>query len=120
MILHKTNFEKELRARRATLRQEIRATLLRADSERYASIADRLGDSEDRPLAEVLAEVSEAEAARDIAEIADIDLALQRLANGTYGKCVDCSRPIPEERLKAFPTAKRCLPCQQRHEQHRN
>lgn len=120
MMHDKSNFEKPLRARRVTLRQEIRATLLRADAERYAQIADRIGDTEDRPLAEVLAEVSEAEAARDIAEIADIDLALQRLANGTYGKCTDCDGPIPEERLKAFPTAKRCLPCQQRHEQHRN
>lgn len=120
MMIHRTNFEKQLRERRATLRQEIRATLLRADAERYTKIADRIGDAEDRSLAEILAEVSVAEAARDIAEIGDIDLALRRFDNGTYGQCMTCHCAIPESRLHAFPTAKRCLSCQQLHEQHRN
>ena len=45
----------------------------------------------------------------------EIDAALKRLDDGTYGICVDCSGPIASERLEALPTAARCLQCQSRH-----
>ncbi len=109
-------FAQRLRERRKTLRKEIHETLLRADAERYADIADRINDIEDRPLAELLAEVSHADVARDLEEAGDIEMALQRIAAGTYGTCLECRMPIPQERLAAYPTAKRCLPCQQRYE----
>jgi RNA polymerase-binding transcription factor DksA len=35
---------------------------------------------------------------------------------GTYGECRDCGEPIALARLSAYPTAMRCLACQQRHE----
>ena len=35
--------------------------------------------------------------------------ARRALAEGTYGTCVDCHRPIPPERLRAVPEAVRCL-----------
>ena len=35
--------------------------------------------------------------------------ARRALAEGRYGICVDCHRPIPPERLKAVPEAVRCL-----------
>lgn len=41
-----------------------------------------------------------------------LDTALQRLEEGTYGLCEDCQRPITEERLKALPFARRCIDCQ--------
>ncbi len=43
----------------------------------------------------------------------DIDFALQRLAEGTYGACVDCEGPIPAIRLRAIPWATRCVSCQE-------
>jgi RNA polymerase-binding transcription factor DksA len=39
-------------------------------------------------------------------ELADIEDALRRLEEGTYGRCEVCGRPIPDERLEAFPTAR--------------
>jgi len=42
--------------------------------------------------------------------------ARRALADGTYGVCVDCHRPIPLERLKAMPEAVRCLEDQRRFE----
>jgi RNA polymerase-binding transcription factor DksA len=119
MTSNYTGSRQLLGERRRALRDEIRATLLRADSERYAAIADRIGDVEDHSLAELLAEVSHAEIARDLEEIQDIDLALRRIDSGTYGHCIQCNGPIGKARLAAYPTAKRCLPCQQVHEQHR-
>jgi DnaK suppressor protein len=45
-----------------------------------------------------------------------IDAALQRIENGTYGKCVNCGAPIPEERLEAMPWATLCIDCKRKEE----
>jgi DnaK suppressor protein len=45
------------------------------------------------------------------AEIEAIDLALARMASGDYGSCEACGERIPLERLRALPTAVRCLGC---------
>ena len=41
-----------------------------------------------------------------------IDKALERIANGTYGLCASCGKPIPEERLAAIPLALYDVECQ--------
>lgn len=43
---------------------------------------------------------------------ADIEAALRRLADGTYGVCERCERPVARERLEALPHARLCAPCQ--------
>jgi RNA polymerase-binding transcription factor DksA len=45
-----------------------------------------------------------------------IDAALKKLAQGTYGNCVECADPISKERLSALPFAVRCTGCEQRRE----
>ena len=42
----------------------------------------------------------------------DIDLALEKIKKDKYGKCEDCNKDIPEERLKIYPEAKLCSKCQ--------
>jgi DnaK suppressor protein len=46
----------------------------------------------------------------------DIDRALMRIHDGSYGICVDCEEEIFPKRLNAFPLAKRCRECQEEHE----
>ncbi|QIG40854.1 molecular chaperone DnaK [Microbacterium sp. 4R-513] len=46
-----------------------------------------------------------------LAELGEVDAALARVADGTYGVCVDCGRRIPVERLRVRPTATRCVDC---------
>jgi DnaK suppressor protein len=41
----------------------------------------------------------------------EIDAALQRVADGTYGRCERCGTAIPDGRLEARPVARRCVPC---------
>jgi len=41
--------------------------------------------------------------------LTEVQAALQRIADGTYGKCVVCGEPIPEKRLEAIPWAARCV-----------
>ena len=43
----------------------------------------------------------------------EIDRALQRIADGTYGVCGRCGQQIPEERLAAVPYSTLCLACKQ-------
>lgn len=42
--------------------------------------------------------------------------ALERIANGTYGLCIDCAKEISEKRLLSVPAADRCVSCQERAE----
>jgi RNA polymerase-binding protein DksA len=41
--------------------------------------------------------------------LAEIEGALRRIDDGTYGTCVACGRPIGEERLEAVPYATLCI-----------
>jgi RNA polymerase-binding transcription factor DksA len=50
------------------------------------------------------------------AEADNVETALDRLAKGDYGKCVDCGKEIPRERLEAIPEAVRCIDDQARYE----
>jgi DnaK suppressor protein len=45
------------------------------------------------------------------ATVTEIDQALERLDDRTYGRCVACGALIPEERLLAVPWAALCVPC---------
>jgi DnaK suppressor protein len=46
----------------------------------------------------------------------EIELALQRVSNGSYGTCDSCSGPIGKRRLQAFPRATLCVDCKQKQE----
>lgn len=45
-----------------------------------------------------------------------IEQALARTADGSYGRCIDCGKTIPDERLEARPEVARCVQDQQRFE----
>jgi RNA polymerase-binding transcription factor DksA len=46
-----------------------------------------------------------------LVEIRQIGLALQRITEGSYGICSQCGERIAPKRLKALPTATRCIAC---------
>ncbi len=48
--------------------------------------------------------------------VREIDAALERIDAGTYGMCVNCGAPIPDERLAAVPYAVFCVPCKREEE----
>jgi RNA polymerase-binding protein DksA len=48
--------------------------------------------------------------------LAQIDRALSRIDDGTYGVCESCGQPIGKMRVMAFPRATLCLSCKQREE----
>lgn len=69
-------------------------------------IADHASEMVDRELDESL-EVNAEEIVREI------DRALGRIDDGTYGSCERCGQAIPQERLAAVPYATLCVSCKQ-------
>jgi RNA polymerase-binding transcription factor DksA len=45
------------------------------------------------------------------ARLGELDRAVERLADGTYGRCATCGEPIGDERLAARPTTDACIVC---------
>jgi RNA polymerase-binding transcription factor DksA len=48
--------------------------------------------------------------------VREIDGALDRMADGSYGYCTLCGRPIPAARLRALPYAAECVACKRQME----
>jgi len=84
----------------------------------FAGIADAAGepgtDDEHDPEGATLAferQHTAALLARARERIAEIDAAIGRLDDGTYGTCARCGQPVGEDRLAARPTAATCVRC---------
>ena len=103
---------KLLDERSTLLVEEVRTELERSGNEHYAELAGRVTDTGDEAVADLLADLGAAIIDRQINEIRDIDAARQRMNAGTYGECIECGSEIGFERLRAYPTAKRCIECQ--------
>jgi DnaK suppressor protein len=102
--------------RRDALREEIRREVARGRVETHAEVAGAVHDSADEALADLVADLGNAEVTRDLEELRGLEAALRRIADGGFGVCADCGADVPLERLRAEPAATRCLACQARHE----
>lgn len=109
---------------------QLQSLRLRLETERAEAnrrIADRQMDAEravDPSESEVEvqavqsheADVALTFAERETERYAAIAAALERIARGEYGVCLDCDEEIPAARLEIEPTALRCTDCQSRQE----
>ena len=102
--------------RRNALISELRDDARKVRAERYEEVAGEVPDSGDESVAALIADLDQAEWGRDIDELRGLDAARERMASGEYGVCVDCGHDIGFERLRATPSAIRCIDCQTRHE----
>ena len=73
-------------------------------------------DSGDESMANALADINLSTLDHHIRDMQDIEAALKRLEENTFGTCIDCGDDIAFERLHAYPTAKRCIACQEKRE----
>ena len=106
-------------------REAVSAALDNLHRENSVSLEDETGElvsgSADQHLADTATETVDREIGNTLEEhderlLAEIDAALRRIEDGTYGKCVNCGAPIPEERLEAMPWATLCIDCKRKEE----
>lgn len=87
---------------------ELRAHLAKVDRELHKPLP---ADSEEQAIELENQEALEVIEKTETTEIHQIEAALKRISDGTYGTCVKCRGPIDPRRLKALPTAATCVPC---------
>lgn len=102
-------------------RKEFRTMLLRLRERLAGQIAALKNDSLNRDdnidLAEDGTDAFERQFALSLVSsendsVLEIDEALKKMDDGTYGLCEQCSQPISDPRLKALPFVKLCVGCQ--------
>jgi RNA polymerase-binding protein DksA len=102
--------------RRRELRDEIREQFADHDDPKVMALRNRLEDTDDWAVADEWAALDIAQVSRDVRELAAVESALTRIADGSYGTCIDCGEPIPAARLAVNPSAARCIASQERFE----
>jgi RNA polymerase-binding transcription factor DksA len=107
---------KSLEARLGELRSEIEGELATQAGEHYREMAGEVTDTADEAVGAELTGTENALIGFRVHEVRDIEAALARIADGSYGRCIDCRGAIDSERLAAYPTCERCEPCQRVHE----
>jgi DnaK suppressor protein len=96
----------QLRQRSESVREN------QADALEMAAADDGVKDVADMSLQDVSQEIEYRLSERESQMVADIDQALLRIDEGSYGVCARCGQDIPEARLDAVPTARYDAPCQ--------
>lgn len=109
--------KKKLDRLHQTLLEEVRDELEASENEQITELLGRTPpDSADFSFADALADLNVAMVDRHIHQIRDIEATRQRIVTGRFGICADCGVEVGFDRLMAYPTAKRCLNCQQQRE----
>jgi RNA polymerase-binding protein DksA len=104
-------------------RQRVRAAIDNLHEENPGSITDETGEEAvyDNHIADTATVTYDRELDYTLEEnsehvLAEIDAALKRMDDGTYGQCTNCGKQIPPERLEARPWATLCIDCQRQRE----
>lgn len=83
----------------------------------FSTIAGPVPDLGDQSMAEILLTLEDSVVRDRIGELTEVEHALERIAQGTYGRCMVCGDPIPLARLRVRPAARRCVACREELEQ---
>jgi len=106
-----------LNQRHEKLRTELMRLLSESEGLTEASTAPQVRDWKDTAFTHQLTGLNATAIAQLRDELAEVNEALGRAAEGSYGTCTQCGRHIAGERLAVQPAASRCLDCQSRAEQ---
>jgi len=97
--------------------RDLQANIARLEDEARESGEDEVRDSTDDATSSQVASESLQEDTLESETLIQVEDALQRIQDGTYGKCRDCGRPIEPARLEAVPWAAYCLEDQAKRDQ---
>jgi DnaK suppressor protein len=94
--------------------QELTAAILRLETEARDSRVAEVGDSGDRAVSSENKSDAFQEGTLEFQMLTEVRDALQRIEDGTYGKCINCGREIEPARLEAVPWTPYCLEDQEK------
>ena len=103
-----SNMREVLIKRRDALRKALAGDLSMLKELREQSSGDVVDFALDSAQDEISSQLAEVESR----ELSSIDKALERMRQGSYGKCESCESNIPLARLQALPYATLCIDCQ--------
>jgi DnaK suppressor protein len=110
--MNTAELEKRLREKERELLADMERTEAEARDSRIAEAEDRADDVVSSENKESLFQKTTS----DWNVFNQVRDALQRIENGTYGKCADCGRQIEENRLDSLPWTPYCLDDQDQHD----
>jgi DnaK suppressor protein len=102
------NLRQILMRRRDALRQALAGDLSLLKELRQQNSGDVIDAALDTAQDEISSQLAEVESR----ELANIEIALERMRKGEYGRCESCGGSIPLARLQALPYATMCIRCQ--------
>ena len=108
--------QKVIEQRRRVLMDELREDLHRMRRDSMEDLAGPAPDAGDESVATVIGDLHRADLGRDLTELQGLEAARNRMAEGSYGTCMECGGEIDIERLRVNPIAVRCIHCQTVHE----
>ncbi len=108
---------------RKKLLEQKQAVLTKVES--FSKSTKEVGMDEVRDSADIASDYYERELAMGLSEtermrLQEVEEALERIDNGTYGKCESCGDLIAGPRLEALPFAKLCVACKAKQEQNKS
>jgi DnaK suppressor protein len=108
--------EEKLLAERESLQQQVSEIEARYYGEENADVAARSTDEGEPETITTDRErdLSLLENARDLLD--QVQVALRKISDGTYGTCASCGKSIEAARLKALPHASLCISCKRKEE----
>jgi DnaK suppressor protein len=87
--------------------------LLAGSSDREEILIENAAEEFDRLQQQLNREVAIRNLDRESKLLKDVQAAMNRIEDETFGTCLRCEEPIPEKRLKALPWAAYCVSCQE-------
>lgn len=112
-VMDEVEARRRLRAERADVAARLRDLGVSFDDIVDAARDSNLDDEHDPEGTTIAAERSLVSSLARSSErhLTEVDAALERLAAGTYGRCVRCGGPIAADRLDARPSTPVCIAC---------
>ena len=97
-----------------TKRRELGDAIARSEQDVRVASEPEVGDPIDRSVGDTAADEALQSTSTDSETLEQVEDALRRIEQGSYGKCVICGKPIEPARLEAIPWTPYCLADQQK------
>lgn len=98
-------------------REELARSIARTEEEGRSADDDPTVDLADKAANSYTKEFLFGQNNTDRSTLQQIDEALGRIRNNTFGTCLNCETELQQKRLEAVPWASHCTVCQEKHEQ---